>query len=306
MELDRNIKMWRYFYSYKPDFPIGNIIKVTIFCIVAAFIAFKIATYPKTEKWQQNYRNNRIEDSVSVMKSKLFRENATNKNWQFTEEMNKEIERKAVESVTLDELYNPVTRKKRMLIWSLIAIALIIAAIVNIVRCILNYNSELRIFRSRPQDNEVDDWIMQDIHSTIEKSFDRYNIDKDELLTTTFALTFPIGEDYRIGNDGQERYPSSGINLFFHTEDSIHYASIDFNHLECNINSEKTKQFFYKDIVSSNLNTYSDGQHEFKIKMSGDSFKVTWYYTYDIETDEYHSNAEREVIALNKIIQSKK
>jgi len=306
MELDRSTKLWRYFYSYKPDFPIKSTIWTTIFCLVAAFIAFKIGSYPKTEKWQQTFRNERIEDSISVATNKEYRDNAKNKKWQMTDEIRREIEKNAIESVVVDEAYNPVKRQKRFLIWSLIALGAILTAIANIIITINKHKAEMRIFKSRPSDNEVDEWILTDVHSTIEKSFSKYNIDKDDLLTTTFALTFPVGEDTRTGDDGYARYPNSGINLFFHTDDSVLYHSIDFNHVDCKINTEKSKQFFYKDIVSSNLNTYSDGQREFQIKMSGDAFKVTWYFTFDIETDDYHSSAERESIALNKIIQSKK
>jgi len=306
MELERSTKLWRYFYSFHPVFPLKTTIWTTLFCIVCAFVAYKIAVFPKTEKWQQTFRNERIEDSVSVMTSNMYRENAGNTSWQMTEDMRKEIERKAVESVIIDETYNPVKRQKRFIIWTLIALGALVTAVINIIVTINKHKAEKKIFYSRPSDEEVDAWIFQDIHSTIEKSFSKYRIDKDDLLTTTFALTFPIGEDTRSGSDGKARYPSSGINLFFHTDDSVLYHSIDFNHIDCKINTEKSKQFFYKDIVSSNLNTYSDGEREFQIKMSGDAFKVTWYFTFDIETDDYHSDAEREAIALNKIIQSKK
>lgn len=149
------------------------------------------------------------------------------------------------------------------------------------------YLSALERFESNPVDQEMDEWLLEDLTEKVKaRAFERFEIDKSKLDSERFLiLPTPLywkapgyyGQiNRKIGNDGAYRYTSWSVDVLILTKNYVSVFSCIFDWLGGSIMHEETNEFFYNDISSiktgyENLDRVMFGTEDTEI---GEIFKL--------------------------------
>jgi hypothetical protein len=123
------------------------------------------------------------------------------------------------------------------------------------------YLAQLARYESRPTDQEMDNWLLEDLQSIVKaRAFERFDIDKKRLdderyliLPTPLYWKVPgyFGRIYRKrGNDGAYRYTSWSVDVLILTKNYVSVFGCVFDWLSGSVTYEETNEFFYNDISS--------------------------------------------------------
>ncbi len=121
------------------------------------------------------------------------------------------------------------------------------------------YLRDKKLFLSRPNDEQIDNWLLEDLNVIIKKkSIDKLKLDESVLNPENFIMVpYPVfwkssvGEPKRReGADGKYRYSVWNVQILVLSKDYISYYICTFDFISGNITTEFTNEFFYSDIVS--------------------------------------------------------
>jgi len=111
--------------------------------------------------------------------------------------------------------------------------------------------------KARPTDQQIDEWLEEDLKLTVKKAHDKLGIDESKIVGEPVQITGPRFWDmsnakflYRKGKDNIIRFSPLNVTTMLFGQDQLlaHNCVLDFatgNHL-----NEGTDEYFYKDVVS--------------------------------------------------------
>ena len=121
--------------------------------------------------------------------------------------------------------------------------------------------------QGKPTDQQMDEWLEEDLHRLSEKALVKTGTDKDETKADAVTVTGPrfwrIGGAsilWKRGNDGTLRYSPMEVSVINFTEHQLLAYTCVLDRTTGNPLNESTEEFFYKDVVSVSTTTKSDTQ----------------------------------------------
>ena len=119
--------------------------------------------------------------------------------------------------------------------------------------------------KNRPNDNQIDDWIEEDLEEARKKSLFKLSIDESEIIfEEKIIITGPRYErtggadfKFKIGKDKQLRFTPIDVFVINLTDNQFMTYQCCLDILTGNLLSESTDEYFYKDIVTVGTKTSS-------------------------------------------------
>jgi hypothetical protein len=195
---------------------------------------------------------------------------------------------------------------------------------------ILLYSNKKKKYDARPTDQQMDQWITEDIKDILEKdSLDKLGLDKSQLEgAESLFIPGPVywsvngidGNDIvrRLSNDGTHyKYSCYNIQVFHFTKNYLANYGCFYNWLKNTSVNESTNEFFYKDVVSvktlttSSAYTLRDGarlenSQSFQLKLSGDEVTVVTNAANLKTSSVMDSKVDKAVQAIRTLLREKK
>lgn len=128
---------------------------------------------------------------------------------------------------------------------------------------VYRYTVAKAAYEARPSDQQMDEWLQEDIEAACKHSLDAMGIDESELVAEKVVIT-GISFDsaaadfcYRVGNDGVIRYTPVRVTIVNFGEHQLLSYQCNVDRLSGKMLNESTDEYFYKDVVSVSTKTDS-------------------------------------------------
>ena len=115
-------------------------------------------------------------------------------------------------------------------------------------------------FQGKPTDQEMDEWLQEDLKQLSPKALKKLGLDQSELIGETIRIAGPIlwgaggvsAQDlvWKTGKDGIARFGIYKVTLFHLTEKQIGTYQCIFNFLKNVPLNEGTDEYFYRDVTN--------------------------------------------------------
>jgi len=110
---------------------------------------------------------------------------------------------------------------------------------------------------TRPTDQQIDEWLEEDLKRTVKKAHDKMGIDESKIVGEPVQITGPrfwnIGDAkflYRRGKDNIIRFTPLDVSTILFGQDQLLAYNCSFVFAEGKYLNEGTDEYFYKDVVS--------------------------------------------------------
>lgn len=145
---------------------------------------------------------------------------------------------------------------------TLFSVVLIVSGLVLFAIWVFPYFQQDRLFKSRPGDSLIDEWLLEDLNENVRPiALDRLKIrEKDVADENIIIIPYPIywpakgvaDSDIlsRVGGDGFTGYSIWKVQVLVLAEKYISYYSCNYNWLSNSVENEQSNEFFYTDIAS--------------------------------------------------------
>lgn len=140
-----------------------------------------------------------------------------------------------------------------------ITLIMVLAGLLIGVIPIFTYLNAKKRYEARPSDNQMDEWLQEDIKSLRPRALKKLGFDEDEVKSEEITITGPIvwqakGVPYedilwRVGFDGITRFANYKILIFFITDKGFGIYECIYSLLKNVALNENTNEYFYKNIT---------------------------------------------------------
>jgi len=110
---------------------------------------------------------------------------------------------------------------------------------------------------TRPTDQQIDEWLEEDLKRTVKKAHDKMGIDESKIVGEPVQITGPrfwnVGDAkflYRKGKDNIIRFTPLDVSTILFGQDQLLAYNCSFDFAEGKHLNEGTDEYFYKDVVS--------------------------------------------------------
>ena len=129
-------------------------------------------------------------------------------------------------------------------------------------------------FGNKPSDQQMDEWLDEDIKALQQKALAKTGTDESELVGESVSVFGPrlweVGGaevKFKKGNDNVLRYSPVGVSVISFTQNQIVTYQCVFDRFTGNSINEATDEYFYKDVVS--VSTKTDSMNVTSEKLGG-------------------------------------
>lgn len=118
------------------------------------------------------------------------------------------------------------------------------------------YKEDYAEAEPKPSDEQMDQWMENDINNIIEESLKRLDLEHEDYRSKPFLIGGPeldnqkIPTQLRVGRDGKVRYSHLNILIVFLTEHNIATYQCTHNLINGQTLTDKTREFPYKEITN--------------------------------------------------------
>ncbi|MEM3112759.1 MAG: hypothetical protein QXY90_06945 [Candidatus Anstonellales archaeon] len=118
--------------------------------------------------------------------------------------------------------------------------------------------------QGKPTDQQMDEWLEEDLKGLSKKSLNKMGIDETELVSESIQITGPRlwdvgGADvfFKKGKDNVLRYTPVSVSIIHFAQNQLLGYTCVFDFTTGNALNESTDEYFYKDVVSVTTRTES-------------------------------------------------
>ncbi len=130
-------------------------------------------------------------------------------------------------------------------------------------------------FTQVPSDQQIDEWISEDLQGLDKRALDKIGIDKSELMSESAVITGPYDFTiFKVGKDKVLRFGKIAAAIINFTPNQLLVYNCMVDVTTGNTLKEGTDEYFYRDVVSVSTKT-KDGQIGAIRVSAGEYFTLT-------------------------------